>query len=116
MPSRRLRSQSGQASVELVGALPFVLLAGLVAWQIALAGHTAWLCAQAARAAARAEVVGRDAETAARSALPRSLERDLRVEAPGDGSVRVRLRMPLVVRGWRGPVTLGASARLGEGR
>jgi hypothetical protein len=51
---RTLRGNSGQASVEMVAALPFVLLVGLVAWQLALAGHTAWLTANAARVAARA--------------------------------------------------------------
>jgi hypothetical protein len=112
---RSLRHQRGQASVELVATVPAVLLVGLIAWQLALAGHAAWLCANAARVGARAELVGRDAEEAARSALPRSLERGLRVDADG-GRVRVRLRIPLVVRSWRSPLTVGASARLGEGR
>src|SRR2546423_10548045 len=66
----RIRSQDGQASVELVAALPFVLLVGLVLWQLALAGQTAWLCANAARVAARAEAVGRSGRDAARSAGP----------------------------------------------
>ncbi|HEU0025119.1 MAG TPA: hypothetical protein VFQ12_10825, partial [Thermoleophilaceae bacterium] len=65
--------EAGQASVELVAALPLVLLAAAVAWQLALSGHTAWLCAHAARAAARADAVGRSAGAAARSALPLSL-------------------------------------------
>ena len=71
---RPAAGERGQASVELVAALPLVLLAGLLAWQLALAGHTAWECAHAARAAARADAVGRSAEAAARSAVPRSLE------------------------------------------
>jgi len=67
--------ERGQASVELVAALPLVLVAGALAWQLALAGHALWLCAHAARAAARADSVGRSARAAARSALPGSLER-----------------------------------------
>ena len=52
--------ESGQASVEAVAVVPALLLAALVGWQLVLAGHTLWLCAAAARAAARAEVVGRE--------------------------------------------------------
>ena len=110
---QRLRRETGQASVELVAALPFVLLVGLVAWQLALTGHTAWLCANAARVAARAEAVGRDPERAARSALPAGLEGGLRVERRKAGGVRVSVRVPFVLRRWRAPVRLGASSSLG---
>ena len=106
--------ERGQASVELLGALPALLLIGALAWQLALAGHAAWLCAGAARSAARAKLVGRDARAAALSALPSSLERGMEVtERPG-GAVRVRLRVPLLVRSWRGPVAIAATARLGD--
>ena len=40
---------------EMVAVVPFLILAALAAWQIALAGHALWLTAGAARAAARAE-------------------------------------------------------------
>ncbi|HEX8647462.1 MAG TPA: TadE/TadG family type IV pilus assembly protein [Thermoleophilaceae bacterium] len=108
------RGHGGQASVETVAALPLVLLVGAIVWQLALAGHTAWLCAHAARAAARAEAVGGDGEQAARSALPGSLERGLRVET-GGGGVRVHVRVPLIARRWRGPVAISASAALPQG-
>jgi pilus assembly protein CpaE len=110
------RSQRGQASVELVAALPFVVLAGLVAWQLALVGHTAWLAANAARVAARADAVGRDPRGAARSALPRSLERHLRVRRHPAGGVSVRVRIPILLRHWRSPVSVGASTSLGRAR
>ena len=105
--------------MELLGAVPAVLLAGLVAWQRALAGHALWLTGQAARVAARAgaarpEAVGGDPARAARSALPRSLERGLHVERRRGGGVRVRLRVPLVVRRWRGPVTVSAASSFGS--
>ncbi|HEX8067993.1 MAG TPA: TadE/TadG family type IV pilus assembly protein [Thermoleophilaceae bacterium] len=109
---RRLTAQDGQASVELVGVLPLVVLVAAVLWQLALTGQTAWLCANAARAGARAEAVGRPAGAAVRSALPRSLERGIEVERTGGGAVRVRLRVPLLLRRWRSPVTIGASAAL----
>jgi hypothetical protein len=92
-----------------------VLLVAALVWQLALAGQAAWLCANAARAAARAEAVGRDGAAAARSALPRSLERGLRVEATHGGAVRVRMRIPLLLRAWQSPMTVAATARLVEG-
>jgi hypothetical protein len=110
----RLRTESGQASVETIALVPLVLLAATVAWQLVLTGHTLWLCAQAARAAARAELVGASPARAARSALPRSLERDLAVRRLDDGRVRVELRVPLLVRRWRSPVEVAASSSLGE--
>jgi pilus assembly protein CpaE len=105
------REESGQASVETVAMLPLVLLAAAVAWQLVLSGHTLWLTAGAARAAARAELVGESPERAARSALPRSLERDKRVAG---GAVRVKLRLPLVLRTWRSPIEIAATSSLGE--
>lgn len=110
-----MRSDSGQASVEAVAVVPLILLAAAVAWQLVLTGHTLWLCANAARAAARAEVVGRSPERAARSALPRSLERELSVKRLDGGGVRVSLRMPLLARAWRSPVQISAAASLGAG-
>lgn len=89
-------------------------MAALV-WQLALAGQAAWLCANAARAAARAEAVGRSGTAAARSALPRSLERGLVVEHAAGGAVRVRLRVPMLMRDWQSPVSVAATARLADG-
>ncbi len=111
--SRMWKPERGQASVELVAALPLVLLVGAVVWQCALAGHTAWLTAHAARAGARAEAVDGDVGSAVRSALPGGLERGLRVERDG-GRVRVRVRVPLLLRRWRLPVEVEASSSLGE--
>jgi hypothetical protein len=112
---RLFRSEVGQASVEFVAAVPFVLLCAVVAWQLALAGQTAWLCANAARAAARAEAVGRDPRVAARSALPERLRRGLAVSRSRGGVVSVRVRMPVLVRGWTTPIAISASAGLPKG-
>ena len=95
--------------------VPLVLLAAAVAWQLVLTGHTLWLAAGAARAAARAELVGESPARAARSALPRSLERDLSVRRVEGGGVRVELPLPLLIRGLRGPVEIGAASSLGAG-
>jgi pilus assembly protein CpaE len=114
--STPLSSERGQASVELIGVLPLALLAMLIAWQLALAGHTLWLCAHAARVAARAEAVGRDPAAAARSALPRAMERGLRVTRRREGGVGVSVRVPLLAERWTGPVTVSAISSFGGGR
>lgn len=114
VPHVRARCERGQASVELVGAIPAVLLAALVAWQIALAGHAAWASANAARVGARAGAVGRDARAAVRGALPSYLRRGLRVE-DRDGAVRVRVRVPMLLPRFRSPVTVSAAASLEAG-
>jgi pilus assembly protein CpaE len=108
----RIASQSGQASVELVGTLPAVVLVCLIGWQLLLAGQTAWLSAHAARVAARAVAVGGDRDAAARSALPRSLERGLKVSDEGSGRVRVSVPIPLLLRRWRSPLSVSATAGL----
>lgn len=111
---RLIGDERGQAAVEFVSVVPFVLLAGLVAWQLALVGHVAWSTAGAARSGARAAVVGRDAASAARSALPRSLRRSTTVSRLVGGGVRVSVPIPLVVYRWRTPLHVSASASLGR--
>ena len=96
----------------MVGALPAVLLGALLAWQLVLAGHASWLAGNAARVGARAQAVGGDPRAAARGALPVDLRRGLRVSA-GDGRrVTVRVRMPVLLRGWSAPLWIGAGAAL----
>jgi hypothetical protein len=94
--------------------VPVVLLVGAVVWQLALAGQTAWLTANAARVAARADVVGRDTARAARSALPRTLEDGLEVERLRRGGVRVSAQVPLLLTPWKSPLRVGAVASLGR--
>jgi hypothetical protein len=81
--------ERGTASVELVAVVPFLLLALLVATQLALAGHSLWAASAAARAGARAALVGGGGTAAARRALPPSLRRGSVVEDSGGISVRV---------------------------
>jgi hypothetical protein len=95
--------------------VPVVLLVGAVMWQLAVAGQTAWLTANAARAAARADAVGRGAADAARSALPQSLEDDLEVERLARGGARVSVQVPLLLRRWRTPLRVTSVASLGRG-
>ncbi len=107
--AKRTDAERGQATIELLGALPAVLLVALAGWQLMLAGQASWLAGNAARVAARAEAVGADAEAAARSALPRHLRRDLRV-VRRDRDVTVRVRLPIVVRDWGSPIRIRATA------
>ena len=88
------RAESGQATVEMVALLPALCVVLVAAWQAALAGHAAWAATAAARAAARAHAVGADPARAARSHLPASLERGLRVTTGSGGDVEVRVRIP----------------------
>lgn len=87
--------EEGTASVELVAVVPFLLLALLVAAQIALAGQALWSAGVAARAGARAALVGGDAPAAARASLPPSVREGARVEE-GDG-VAVGVEVPLLI-------------------
>ena len=96
--------------------VPALILAALIGWQVVLAGHTLWLCAGAARAAARAEAVGQSPRAAARRALPGSLERGLSVERSDRGRVRVEVHVPILLRAWQGPVRVSAVAALGGER
>jgi hypothetical protein len=81
--------ERGTASIELVAVVPFLLLGILVAAQLALAGQALWSAGVAARAGARAALVGRDATAAARSALPPSMRDGVEVEEGEGVSVRV---------------------------
>lgn len=106
MPPPRL--QSGQAAAELVAVLPWLAVLLALAWQLVLAGHAAWAAHAAAHAAARAEAVGGDPRGAARSHLPKSLERGLKVRATDDGRVEVRVRIPAVLPVWLGSASASA--------
>jgi hypothetical protein len=81
--------------VELVAVVPFLLLAVLAAAQIALAGQALWSASVAARAGARAAVVGGDPTAAARAALPSSMRRQAKVE--DDDGVEVRVEVPRLI-------------------
>jgi hypothetical protein len=93
----------------LIAVVPFLLLAVLVAAQIALAGQALWSAGVAARAGARAALVGGDVEAAARRALPSSLRAGAKVESSGEVSVRVPVPrlLPQLPR-----LMVGAKARM----
>jgi hypothetical protein len=90
--------------------VPYLLLAVLVAAQLAIAGHALWSAGIAARAGARAALVGGDPGSAARRALPPSMRNGARVEH--SGSVSVEVGVPVLLPGIP-QVRLGAGTRLG---
>lgn len=92
---RAAHGEEGTASVELVAVVPLLLLAVLVAAQIALAGQALWSASVAARAGARAALVGGDASAAARSSLPPSMRAGMRV-SEADG-VEVAVEIPRLI-------------------
>ena len=90
-------SARGQASVELLGALPAVLIAGLVVFQLLALGYSKVLAGNAAEAAAIAIAAGGEPRAAARAAVPGWSRARMRVEARG-GRVRIRMRPPSPLR------------------
>jgi Flp pilus assembly protein TadG len=90
---RLIASERGQATVEMVAALPALLLAGLIALQLLAVGYSLTLADGAAEAGALALAAGDPAKVAARDALPGWAEDDVEVAVRG-GSVTVRLSPP----------------------
>jgi len=104
--------EEGQSTVELVAALPALLLAALLALQLLAAGYALTLADGAAEAGALALAAGRPAVVAARDALPGWAEDEVAVSVQG-GRVTVRLRppSPLPAIGDRLTVTSSAAVR-----
>lgn len=106
---------SGQASVELVAALPALLLAALVALQLLAAGYALTLADGAAEAGALALAGGEPAAEAARAALPGWAEDDVSVMVRG-GTVSVRLRPPSPFAALAARLEVGSSASVRPAR
>jgi hypothetical protein len=85
--------RSGQATVELVAALPALALAAILAVQLLLVGYSLTIVDGAAEAGALAGAAGRDSRRAALAALPGWARARSEVSA-ADGRVRVELRPP----------------------
>ena len=105
-------SEQGQSTVELVAALPALLLVGLLTLQLLAAGYALTLADGAAEAGALALAVGQPGEAAARDALPDWAEDDVDVLVDG-GRVTVELRppSPLPILADRLAVSSSAAAR-----
>jgi hypothetical protein len=102
-------AERGQATVELVAALPALLLAAAVALQLLVAGYAMTLADGAAEAGALALASGGSAAEAAREALPGWARDDVSVAVEG-GTVSVRLRPPSPVAALADRLTVSSSA------
>jgi hypothetical protein len=104
------RREGGTASIELIGVVPFLLLAVLVAAQLATAGASLWAAGIAARAGARAAIIGGDGAAAARLALPTPMRSEAQID-PGE-PLTVRVPIPRLLPGMP-EATVAARADLG---
>lgn len=102
-------AERGQATVELVAALPALLLAALVALQLLATGYAMTLADGAAEAGALALASGDSAAEAARGALPGWAEDEVSVKVEG-GTVSVRLRPPSPIEAVADRLTVSSSA------
>jgi hypothetical protein len=102
-------AERGQATVELVAALPALLLAGLVVLQLLAAGYAMTLADGAAEAGALARASGGSAVEAAKEALPGWAADDVAVSVEGD-QVLVRLRPPSPIPELAKQLTISSSA------
>jgi hypothetical protein len=89
-------SERGQASVEMVAAVPGLILVGLVCLQLVAAGYSVTLADGAAEAGALALAAGRPPEPAVEAALPGWADERIEVEVEG-GRLTVRLRPPAAI-------------------
>jgi hypothetical protein len=85
--------EGGQATVEFLAALPALLLAGLLALQLLVAGYALTLADGAAEAGALAQAAGRPVRSAVRDALPDWAASRAEISVRG-GEVVVRLPPP----------------------
>lgn len=88
-----MASDEGQATVELIGALPALLLAAMIGLQLLSAGYSLTLADGAAEAGALALAAGEPAKRAARAALPGWAAERVEVSVEGR-RVTVRLTPP----------------------
>jgi Flp pilus assembly protein TadG len=95
---RRLRDESGQASIEFAGSVFLIVLLALAMWQGLIVMWTFNQASNAARTAARVETRSGDTKKAARNALPKVLRKKLKVDINGE-QVAVGVRIPIFIPG-----------------
>jgi Flp pilus assembly protein TadG len=95
---RRLRDESGQASIEFAGSVFLIVLVALAMWQGLIVMWTFNQASNAARTAARVETRDGDTRKAARNALPKVLRNKLKVDIQGE-QVSVGVRIPIFIPG-----------------
>jgi hypothetical protein len=114
-PRHSLDNSRGQATVELLAAIPLLALAGSVALQLLLTGYALLLADGAAEAGALALAAGHPARPAVERSLPQWARERVEVAVRG-GEVTVRLPppAPIAAIGERLAVSSSGYARSGE--
>ena len=107
--SRGRRADAGQATVELLGGLPAMVVLAVVCFHVLAVGYAAVLAGNAAEAGALAIAAGGDAQAGARDALPEASRDDVRVTVSKD-RVRVGLHPPTPIASIAEQLEVTASA------
>jgi pilus assembly protein CpaE len=114
----RLGGERGAASIEFTGILPFLVVFLLGIWQLGMVGYTYILAGHAAREGSRQLAVIPDdpkrTEPAyrkvARQDIPKAWRRKAEITKSGTSTVRVSLRVPVVVPGLKSPFRVTTQA------
>ena len=106
-------SERAQASVELIAAIPALIVLALVLFQVLAVGYSSVLAGSAAEAGALALAAGADPEAGAREALPGWTRARAQV-ATRRGLVRVTLRPPSLLPVLSRRLEIGAEAAVEE--
>lgn len=104
-----MAKERGQATVELIAAIPLLLLTGAVALQLFAAACSLTLADGAAEAGALALASGEPAAEAVRRSLPGWARGDVAVSVSG-GEVDVRLRPPVLIPALADRLVVSSSA------
>jgi hypothetical protein len=107
--AKGLHREGGQSTIELVAALPVLLLVGFLTLQLLAVGYALTLADGAAEAGALALASGQPALAAARDALPGWADDDVGVSVEG-GRVTVHLRPPSPLPAVAARLTVTSSA------
>ena len=108
---RRLSRADGQGAIELLGALPLLLIVATALCQLLAVGYSALLAGNAAEAGALAIAARADAAASAREALPGWSRGHADVRVRG-GRVTVSLRPPSLLPGVGGVLQVRSTARV----
>jgi hypothetical protein len=108
---RSVGGQRGQASLELLGLVPLLVVVALAAAQLLALGYSSVLAGNAAEAGALALAAGVDPRASVRDALPGWSRAHARVSV-SDGEVRVVLRPPTLLQALAQRLEVSASARV----
>jgi len=104
-----MKGERAQASLELLASVPAMVLALVIALQLAITGYTLHLADGAAEAGALAVAAGTEPAQAARSALPGWAAERVDVSAEG-GRIEVSVRPPAPLGALSEALEVSASA------